>query len=346
MILLNVARPAGTVDPVDLARDALAAGLDGVALADSPRLFPDCLLETERVLSGTDSRLAGPCVLSLGLRHPAAVAGAVRTLDAHHPGRVLAVVGRGESSVRNEGLAPPSMRAYEQSLDTLRELVSPSIRLLGAASGPRTITATAARLGGVLVDAGADPATVGKAVALARASRPDAVVWVFARAVVTATEAEADAAAAPVLGSCAARLVNAPDWFDVPADLREAVAAAAAAHDYRRHGTADARRSDLPAGTTDARRSGGSARNTDARRDGGSAGTTDARRDGLSVAADRFVRDRFVVTGDVSAVTARFAAFGALGVDGVVLAGALGGVLDRLADLATAVRTGLTTAKD
>jgi alkanesulfonate monooxygenase SsuD/methylene tetrahydromethanopterin reductase-like flavin-dependent oxidoreductase (luciferase family) len=309
MILLNLARPAGTADPVELARDALAAGLDGVALADSPRLFPDCLVETERVLAGTDARLAGPCVLSLGLRHPAAVAGAIRTLDAHHPGRVLTVVGRGESSVRNEGLAPPSLRAYEQSLDTLRDLVPSTARLLGAASGPRTIEATAAKLGGVLVDAGADPAIVGKAVALARAARPDAAVWVFARAVVTDNEAEADAAAAPVLGSCAARLVRAPDWFDVPADLRAAVAAAAEAHDYRRHGTADARQGDVPTGT------------------------------------DRFVRDRFVVSGDVSAVTARFAAFSALGVDGVVLAGALGGVLDRLDDLATAVRAGLT-AKD
>ncbi|MCW3842138.1 LLM class flavin-dependent oxidoreductase [Micromonospora yasonensis] len=307
MILLNVARPAGQADPVELAGTALAAGLDGVALADSPRLFPDCLVETERVLSATPARLAGPCVLSLGLRHPAAVAGAVRTLDAHHPGRVLAVVGRGESSVRNEGLAPPSLRAYEASLATLRELVPASALLLGAASGPRTIAATAARLGGVLVDAGADPAIVGKAVALARSARADVTVWMFVRAVVTDDEAGADAAAAPVLGSCAARLVRAPDWFDVPAALRPRVAAVAEAHDYRRHGTADARvGGDVPA------------------------------------EADRFVRERFVVTGDPCAVAERFAAFGALGVHGVVLAGALGGVLDRLDDLGRAVRDGLT----
>ena len=307
MILLNVARPAGQADPIELAGAALAAGLDGVALADSPRLFPDCLVETERVLSATPARLAGPCVLSLGLRHPAAVAGAVRTLDAHHPGRVLTVVGRGESSVRNEGLAPPPLRAYEASLDTLRELVPASALLLGAASGPRTIAATAARLGGVLVDAGADPAIVGKAVALARAARADVTVWMFVRAVVTDDEAGADAAAAPVLGSCAARLVRAPDWFDVPAALRPAVAAVAEAHDYRRHGTADARvGGDVPA------------------------------------EADQFVRERFLVTGDPRAVAERFAAFRALGVNGVVLAGALGGVLDRLDDLGRAVRDGLT----
>jgi alkanesulfonate monooxygenase SsuD/methylene tetrahydromethanopterin reductase-like flavin-dependent oxidoreductase (luciferase family) len=309
MILLNVARPAGQADPVELAGAALAAGLDGVALADSPRLFADCLVETERVLSSTAARLAGPCVLSLGLRHPAAVAGAVRTLDAHHPGRVLAVVGRGESSVRNEGLAPPSLPAYEMSLGTLRELVPASALLLGAASGPRTIAATAARLGGVLVDAGADPAIAGKAVRLARSARAETTVWMFVRAVVTDDEAGADAAAAPVLGSCAARLLRAPDWFGVPTTLRPGVAAVAEAHDYRRHGTADARVGrEVPA------------------------------------EADRFVRDRFVVTGDPRAVAERFAAFGALGVDGVVLAGALGGVLDRLDDLGRAVRDGL--AKD
>lgn len=307
MIVLNVARPAGQADPVELAGAALAAGLDGVALADSPRLFPDCLVETERVLSATPARLAGPCVLSLGLRHPAAVAGAVRTLDGHHPGRVLAVVGRGESSVRNEGLAPQTLRAYEASLGTLRELVPASALLLGAASGPRTIAATAARLGGVLVDAGADPAIVGKAVALARSARADVKVWMFVRAVVTDDEAGADAAAAPVLGSCAARLVQAPDWFDVPATLRPGVAAVAEAHDYRRHGTAEARAGD-----------------------------------DVPTEADRFVRERFVVTGDERAVAERFAAFSAAGVDGVALAGALGGVLDRLDDLGRAVRDGLT----
>lgn len=138
-VLLNVARPWDEADPVDLARAAVRAGLDGVALADSPRLFPDCLLETERIMASTEARLAGPCVLSLGLRHPATVASAVRTLATHHPDRVLAVVGRGESSVRNEGLLAPSLRAYEESLSRLRELLDarpPSARLLGAASGP------------------------------------------------------------------------------------------------------------------------------------------------------------------------------------------------------------------
>ncbi|OLT08857.1 hypothetical protein BJF90_12075 [Pseudonocardia sp. CNS-004] len=137
-VLLNIARPAGEVDAVALAARALAAGLDGVGLADSPRLFPDPLVETARVLAGTDARLAGPCVLGLGLRHPATVASAVRTLATHHPGRVLAVVGRGESSVRNEGLPVPSLRDHRAAMRAVRELAG-AATLLGAASGLRTI---------------------------------------------------------------------------------------------------------------------------------------------------------------------------------------------------------------
>ncbi|MHA6616121.1 LLM class flavin-dependent oxidoreductase [Pseudonocardia sp. DLS-67] len=298
-VLLNVARPRGEADPVALAARALDAGLDGVGLADSPRLFPDPFVETARVLAGTDARLAGPCVLGLGLRHPATVAGAVRTLVTHHPGRVVAVVGRGESSVRNEGLPVPSLREHEEALRSVRDLVDGAI-LLGAASGPRTIAATAAALGGVLVDVGTDPAVLARAVELARG----AAVWVFLRAAVTSSAEEAEGAARPVLGSCAARIAGAPDWYGVAGDELTHVRAVAAAHDYRRHGTAAAGHATGP--------------------------------------GDALVRERFLITGDGPTVTARVRDLAAVGVDGVVLAGAVAGVTERLADLAAAVTGGLS----
>ncbi|GAA5133452.1 LLM class flavin-dependent oxidoreductase [Pseudonocardia adelaidensis] len=300
-VLLNVARPWGEADPVALAARALEAGLDGVGLADSPRLFPDPLVETARVLAGTDARLAGPCVLGLGLRHPATVAGAVRTLAAHHPGRVVAVVGRGESSVRNEGLPVPSLPEHEAAMRALRELLVDGPTLLGAASGPRTIAATAVALGGVLVDVGTDPAVLARAVGLAHG----AAVWVFLRAAVTSCVEEADAAARPVLGSCAARIAGAPDWYGVGGDELAHVRAVAAAHDYRRHGTAAAGHATGP--------------------------------------GDALVRERFLVTGDGPTITARVRELAAVGVDGVVLAGAVAGVTERLAELATAVTAGLST---
>jgi alkanesulfonate monooxygenase SsuD/methylene tetrahydromethanopterin reductase-like flavin-dependent oxidoreductase (luciferase family) len=302
-VLLNLARPWGEADAVALAARAVAAGLDGVGLADSPRLFPDPLVETERVLSETDARLAGPCVLALGLRHPATVAGAVCTLAAHHPGRVVAIVGRGESSVRNEGLPIPSLREHEAALRALRGRTD-GLPLLGAASGPRTIAATAAALGGVLVDVGTDPAVLARAAAVARAADAGAAVWVFLRASVTSSAEEAEAAARPVLGSCAARIAGAPDWYGVDGDQLAHVRAVAAAHDYRRHGTAAAGH---PTGPGDA-----------------------------------LVRERFLVTGDRPTVTARVRALAAVGVDGVVLAGAVAGVTERLTDLAAAVTAGLS----
>ncbi len=313
-LLLNIAAPWGGPDPVETAERALAAGLDGVGLVDSPRLFPDGFVETQRILDATAARLAGPCVASLGLRHPTTVAGALRTLEQHHPGRGFAVVGRGESSVRNEGLPLPPLREYTAALTSLRAglrsddgaIVGPR-HLLGAASGPRTITATAAALGGVLVDVGVAPDVVARAVALAREADADATVWLFLRATVTSSEEEAATATDPLLGSCAMRIVAAPDWYGVSGDELAAVRAVADSHDYARHGSAQARR-------------------------------------GARTDADALVRDRFVLTGEPGRIAARLGPLAALGVTGVVLAGALAGTLERLPELVGAMRRGLGDA--
>lgn len=305
VLLLNVAGPR-EVDVAERARTALAGGLDGVGLADSPRLFDDPFLATERVLAEVPTAIAGPCSASLGLRHPATVAGALRTLS-RHTDRAVAVVGRGESSVANEGLAVPSLRDHVAALRSLREQLAQGPRprvLLGAASGPRTIAATADVLDGVLVDVGVGEGTVARAVELAGA----ATVWLFVRAVVTSSAEQAAAAAEPLLGSCAARLAAAPGWYGLEADELAGVRELAAAHDYRRHGTPGAR-----------------------------GGTTSA--------ADDAVRERFVLTGSPDDIAARVRPWAAMGVSGVVLAGGVAGLLDRLPELAGAVRDGLGGAR-
>jgi alkanesulfonate monooxygenase SsuD/methylene tetrahydromethanopterin reductase-like flavin-dependent oxidoreductase (luciferase family) len=312
-VLLNLARPWGEADPLTLARQAVDAGLDGVGLADSPRLMPDCWLESERVLASTSASLAGPVVASLGLRHPATVAGALRTLEDHHPGRAFAVVGRGESSVRNEGLAVPSLRAHGEGLTAMRDRLRTDDgadllpeRLLGAASGPRTITATACALGGVLLDVGTDPDTVARAAALARADDPTTSVWLFLRALVVPDLAQAATAAAALLGSCASRMAAAPAWFGLDDAQLALVRAVADRHAYLQHGSASA--------------------------------TEVADDDGA-----RLVRERFLLVAPAPDVTERLAALTRLvHVDGVVLAGGLPGVVPGLADLAAAVRAGLT----
>lgn len=307
-VLVNVAGAPAQHDPQAVVRTALAAGADGVGFVDSPRLYPDPWLEAGRTLAATGAALAGPCSVALGLRHPASIASAVRTLEQHHPGRAFAVVGRGESSVRNEGLRPARTAEHEQALAVLAEQLDgvAAGRVLGAASGPRTIAATARAVGGVLVDVGTDPATVARAAEVAREAAPGCRVWLFLRAVVTAGEDEAAAAAAPLVGSCASRLVAAPGWYGLDDDALAAARVVADGHDYARHGTA------------------------------GALGDVDPD-------AAAAVRRRFVLTGAADELAAAATALVPVALDGVVLAGGLDGVTDRLDQLLPAVRAAVPT---
>jgi len=311
-VLLNVARRRGEVDALAVARDAQAAGLSGVGFADSPRLFPDPLVETTRVLTSLPDVMAGPCILSLPLQHPARAASALSTLARHFPGRLVAVVGRGESSTANEGLPSPSLKEYAAMQASLKSLLddmgAPSLHLMGAASGPRTITATAQALGGVMVDVGVDAKAVAAAVAHARADRRDVSVWAFLRVTIATDPSVAADASASLLGSCASRMVAAPQWYGLTEELASAVADLAAAHDYRRHGHAGALR--LPDSDLDAR---------------------------LGPAA-ALVRQRFIVADRTELVTERLRGLASTGIDGVILAGGLPGVLDHLTELARVAR--------
>ncbi len=82
----------------------------------------------------------------------------------------------------------------------------------------------------------------------------------------------------------------------------------AEAHDYRRHGTVGARRAP----------------------DGEAPGH------GRLEEAAGAVRDRFILAGPVDALASRFRGLAATGISGVVLAGGLPGVVDRLPDLGAA----------
>lgn len=316
-LLFNLARPRGVLDHLAAASAALGDGVDGIGFADSPRLFPDPFLAAGQVLTRTTAALSGPCVMGLGLHHPSVVAQAFATLADEHPGRTLLTVARGESSLRNEGLPIPSLSSYRTLLEQLRDRLDelsphPSGGLgpvLGAASGPRTIEQTSATLGGVLLDVGVEPVMIERAVHIARTQTPDARCWLFLRAVVTDTDEEAAHAAAPILGSCAARVAKSPDWFDVAPELVPRVAAVASAHDYRRHGTT------------------------------GAAGARAA-----DPEIDTLIRDRFILTGDPAALASRLRPLAALGIEGVAIAGATAGIERRLAATAAALRAGLATA--
>lgn len=310
LVNLTVGPSGRSVD--ELAAVAIDAGCAGLGLADSPRLFPDPFVCTEAVLSRHDAALAGPCVAALGLRPVGTVAGALGTLARRHPGRVLAVVGRGESSVRNEGLPVPGLAQHADALTELHTRLAeapdqaPEV-LLGAASGPRTIQVTAATLPGVLLDVGVDPGVVVRALGHARSAAPDAAVWLFLRAVVAPTEERAAVALAPILGSCAARLVAAPEWYDLDPPLSvNGVRSVAEAHDYRRHASSAGSKG-LHAGPD----------------------------------AESLIRAKFLLSGTAEQIRAGLRPLAGLGIAGVILAGGVAGVWDDLAVLAAAVRSGL-----
>jgi alkanesulfonate monooxygenase SsuD/methylene tetrahydromethanopterin reductase-like flavin-dependent oxidoreductase (luciferase family) len=294
-LLVNAAwARSAEVDPVHAAAEIVRYGGDGLGFPDSPRLFADPFVTAERVLASTDVPLAGPCVVSMGLRHPATVAAGLATLAAAYPGRVLAVLARGESAVRNEGLRPPRLSDYLGSIEQVRDRLGAgdpgALILLGAASGPRTLAATAQRTDGVLIDVGADTDVTTAAVATVRGAAPASTCWLFLRVAVTDSPGQADERTAPLLGSCASRMAAAPGWYEVPTELLADVAALARAHDYTRHGH------------------------------DGAAGM----QFGDHGRATRLVRNRFFVTGSPAEVTARIRALTAIGIDGIVLAGAMG----------------------
>jgi alkanesulfonate monooxygenase SsuD/methylene tetrahydromethanopterin reductase-like flavin-dependent oxidoreductase (luciferase family) len=300
-LLVNAAWPH-TVDVAAASATVLGNGGQGIGFPDSPRLFPDPFLSTERLLTGTPVPLAGPCVLGLGLRHPATVASGLRTLADGHPGRVFAVLARGESAVRNERLPTLGLAGYVQALDRVRELIGGSgeaLTLLAAASGPRTVAAAATSIGGVLIDAGADPDVVARAVRVARSTDTALPCWLFLRVGVTTSAGHRGELTTGLLGSCAARLAAAPEWYRIGDRDVSGVRALAEGHDYRRHGSPDAAAAEHPLA--------------------------------------ELVRERFFVTGDAAEVATRVRALLEPGIDGVVLAGALPGLAENLAPTIAAV---------
>jgi alkanesulfonate monooxygenase SsuD/methylene tetrahydromethanopterin reductase-like flavin-dependent oxidoreductase (luciferase family) len=310
-VLVNVARPSGEVDAVRLADDVLAAGLSGLGFADSPRLFPDPLVETARVLGADDRLLAGPCVLSLPLMHVAKASNALSTLAFHHPGRVVAVVGRGESSLANEGLRPPRVEEYAHLLASLHSLLPDEghdMELLGAASGPRSIEVTSRELGGVLLDVGTSAIAVRAAAVHAERANPSVSVWAFLRVSVATDATQAMEASTPLLGSCASRMVAAPQWYGVSPATSPALSALAASYDYRRHGTTEAM---APFASSTL--------------------STTAREE-----AARLVRDRFVLAASAEVIAERLKELAQTGIRGIFLAGGLSGVIDRLPALGAA----------
>jgi 5,10-methylenetetrahydromethanopterin reductase len=113
--------PAGKA--VALAVEAEERGFAGVWIADSQSesreaftLLGACAMRTERLLLATG-------VTNPVTRHVTVLASAFATLEELAPGRVVAVIGAGDTSVRSIGLPPATRVQLADAVESLRALV-------------------------------------------------------------------------------------------------------------------------------------------------------------------------------------------------------------------------------
>jgi 5,10-methylenetetrahydromethanopterin reductase len=108
---------------VEYARLAESLGYRRIWLYDSPLLYPDVWISLAQVAQATSRIGLGPGVLVPSLRHVAAQAAAIATLEALAPGRVAVAVGTGFTGRRLLGKPPLPWRAVAEHLRALRALL-------------------------------------------------------------------------------------------------------------------------------------------------------------------------------------------------------------------------------
>jgi 5,10-methylenetetrahydromethanopterin reductase len=180
----------GQVETV--AERAEERGFDGLLLADSQNLVGDPFVALGILAKATTHLGLGTGIVNPLTRHPAVVASAMASLQIETGGRAALGVGRGDSSLAQIGLRPPStnelgvfvsrvrgfLRADTIDLDGTPSRLTwlnpssftpPPVEL--AATGPRTIALAATISDRLMLTLGADPNQVSAAITLARQAR-------------------------------------------------------------------------------------------------------------------------------------------------------------------------------
>jgi 5,10-methylenetetrahydromethanopterin reductase len=180
----------GQTQPLAVRAEEL--GFDGLLLADSQNLVGDPFVELGLLTRVTTRLGLGTGIVNPVTRHPAVVASAMASLQAESGGRAVLGLGRGDSSLGQIGIKPPTtnqlalfirrvrgyLRGEEVDLDgqlskiawiAAADLTPPPVEL--AATGPRTIALAATASDRVLLTLGADPDRIAGAIQLARDAR-------------------------------------------------------------------------------------------------------------------------------------------------------------------------------
>jgi 5,10-methylenetetrahydromethanopterin reductase len=224
-------------ESAELAAEAERLGFGGVWVADSHQVFRDAWATLALCAERTRTIRLATGVTNPVTRSPAALAGAIATVDELSGGRAVLGIGVGESAVRNAGLAPARLGELEEAVAQIRGLLDgglswPARRVpvVVGASGPRAL-ALAGRIGdGALVQIGARPELVRWALERLGADRPP-VHLRLACAVGDRAREEV----APYAAAAANTIVRAVPADALPPDLRDDLRELRERYDYARH---------------------------------------------------------------------------------------------------------------
>jgi 5,10-methylenetetrahydromethanopterin reductase len=175
-----------------VAEQAEQWGFDGLLLADSQNLVGDPFVALGVLAKATTRLGLGTGIVNPLTRHPAVVASAIASAQLETRGRAVLGLGRGDSSLAQIGLHPPSTTLLEGFVRQVRgylrgdtidldgtpsrltwldsaTFTPPPIEL--AATGPRTIALAATASDRVMLTLGADPDRLAAAITTAREAR-------------------------------------------------------------------------------------------------------------------------------------------------------------------------------
>src|SRR5262245_41921119 len=108
---------------VEYARLAEQLGYARIWLYDSPLLYPDVWISLAQIAGATRRIGLGPGVLVPSLRHVAAQAAAIATLELAAPDRVAVAIGTGFTGRRLLGKPPLAWKSVAEYVRVLRALL-------------------------------------------------------------------------------------------------------------------------------------------------------------------------------------------------------------------------------
>jgi 5,10-methylenetetrahydromethanopterin reductase len=330
---MTFGHPPDTVaDTVRYVQAAEEAGISVLGFGDVPSINREAFVTLGLCAKATKTARLGPTVSNPVIRHPLVLASGVATVDEISGGRAFLGLATGNSANYNWGLRPARTQVLRDAVRQIRDAFDEStghatpdaahaaktvglawprrrVPVMVAAAGPKAVTVAAEVGDGLIWDGGADPVLVSKRLAEVKAIRAGSEdgtaaqvdggqggrgrheAWVYTKAFVSSTSAEARSALAVIVAAAGNDAFRyAMGAKDVPADLVEPLLEFHARYSFRDHALAS---SDVNVKLM------------------------------YELGLDTFLYDRFAIAGDANEVATRLGVLESLGVDVVLISGAV-----------------------